>query len=231
MRKQNGPDDGDTRSNQAATIQLPVPAPNPDLFRHKATNDLLRLLLDNPYETFTIRELSRLTDHSTYSIKSAVDVLADNSLVTAQSEGNRRPVGINRTRASKPNDPVLGIPQPEFHEPVRTALDRLRTELDDVRGVLVFGSVARGQADRQSDIDLWVLVADSRSDQHRANEVAKELGQRRFGGERYGFQVLVESIDSAHGYADRLTDIFTDAITLDKSEALRQLKEEVFANA
>ena len=231
MAKQNGPNDGITKSNRSASVQLPVPAPNPELFRHKATNDILRLLLDNPYETFTIRELSRLTEHSTYAIKSAVDVLEDNGLVTAESEGNRRPVGINRTRVSKPDDPVLRIPQPEFHEPVRTALDRLHTELDDVRGVLVFGSVARGQADRQSDIDLWVLVADSRSEQHRANEIAKELGQERFDGERYEFQVMVETVESAHGYADRLEDIFTDAITLEESELLRDLKEEVLGNA
>lgn len=230
MAKQNRSDDGTTGPNQAATIRLPVPAPNPDLFRHKATNDILRLLLDNPYETFTIRELSRLTDHSTYAIKSAVDVLEDNGLVATESDGNRRPVGINRTRVSKPDDPVLQIPQSEFHEPVRTALDRLHTELDDVRGVLVFGSVARGQADRQSDIDLWVLVADSRGEQHRANEVATELGQERFDGERYEFQVMVETVESAHGYVDRLEDIFTDAITLHESEALQQLKEEVLTN-
>ncbi|WP_317175833.1 nucleotidyltransferase domain-containing protein [Halomontanus rarus] len=230
MTKQDGSDDGATRSNQTAAIRLPVPAPNPELFRHKATNDILRLLLDNPYETFTIRELSRLTEHSTYSIKSAVDVLEGNGLVSAESEGNRRPVGINRTQVSKPDDPVLRIPQPEFHEPVRTALNRLDTELDGVQGILVFGSVARGQADRQSDIDLWVLV-DSRSEQHRANEIAKELGQERFDGERYEFQVMVESTESAHGYTDRLTDIFTDAITLEESEALQQLKEEVLTNA
>ncbi|WP_458190723.1 nucleotidyltransferase domain-containing protein [Haladaptatus sp. NG-WS-4] len=231
MAKQNGSDDRTTRSNEGGAIQIPVPAPNPELFRHKATNDILRLLIDTPYETFTIRELSRLTEHSTYSIKSAVDVLEDNGLVTAESEGNRRPVGINRTRVSKPDDPILRIPQPEFHEPIRTALDRLHTELDNVRGVLVFGSVARGQADRQSDIDLWVLVEDSRGEQHRANEIATELGQERFDGERYEFQVMVESIESAHGYADRLTDIFTDAITLHESEALRNLKEEVLTNA
>lgn len=231
MAKQDSSDDGTMGSNQAAAIRLPVPAPNPELFRHKATNDILRLLLDNPYETFTIRALSRLTEHSTYSIKSAVDVLEDNGLVTAESDGNRRPVGINRTQVSKPDDPVLRIPQTEFHDPVRTALDQLRSELDDVRGVLVFGSVARGQADRQSDIDLWVLVADSRGEQHRANEIATELGQERFDGERYEFQVMVETIESAHGYDDRLTEIFTDAITLHESEALRDLKEEVLTNA
>lgn len=217
--------------DDTATLALPVPAPQPKLFRHKATNDILRLLVDNPYDTFTIRELSRLIDHSTYSTKSAVDVLEANGFVNAPAEGNRRPVGINRDRLFKPDDPVLQIPQSEFHDPVRAAIERLQSELDDVRGILVFGSVARGQADRQSDIDLWVLVAGSRAERHHGNEVAKQLSQQPFDGDRYTFQVVVETLDSAETYADRLPEIFTDAITLYETEALETLKREVLTNA
>jgi predicted nucleotidyltransferase len=215
---------------EQATVGLPIPTPEPDLFRHAATDDLLRLLLDNPYEQFTIRELARLTDNAAQSVKRAVDVLEPNDLVVTETEGNRRLVGINRARVSKPDDPVLRIPQTEFHPPVRAALDRLQAELDDVKGVLVFGSVARGQADRQSDIDLWVLAGD-RGQQHRANELAKELGQEPFDGDRYEFQILVETPASASGHGDRLEDVFTDAITLVDSEMLRELKHEVLSDA
>jgi predicted nucleotidyltransferase len=219
---------GEARETEQATVGIPIPAPDPDLFRHTATDDVLQLLLDNPYEQFTIRELSRLTD--------------------TEAEGNRRLVGINRTRVTKPDDPVLRVPQPEFHEPVRAALDRIRDELSAVQGVLVFGSVARGRADRQSDIDLWVL-ADDRADQHRANELAKELEQERFGGvgtpdrrrrydrattgggDRYEFQILVETPESARSHGDRLKDVFADAITLVDSDVLRDLKHEVMSNA
>lgn len=231
MTKRDAVGNENEGSLKQATVQLPVPAPNPDLFRHKATNDLLRLLLDNPYETFTLRKLSRLTGHTTYSVKSAVDVLEDNDLILAKTEGNRRPISINRTQVSKPNDPILQIPQPEFHEPVRVAVNRLQDELADVRGILVFGSVARGRADRQSDIDLWALVEGSRGEQHRANEVIKELEQHRFDGQRYEFQILVESAESAGGYIDRLTGIFVDAITLYESETLTHLKQEVLTDA
>lgn len=213
-----------------ATVRIPVPAPNPDLFRHMATDALLRLLLDNPYEQFTIRELGRLTDNAAQSVKRAVDVLEANAVVVVETEGNRRLVGINRRRVTKPDDPVLRIPQSDFHPPVRAALDRIRDELGPVEGVLVFGSVARGQADRQSDIDLWVL-ADDRADQHRANELAKELGQDRFDGDRYEFQILVETLESARGHSDRLEDVFTDAITLVDSDTLRELKREVMSDA
>ncbi|QLD87034.1 nucleotidyltransferase domain-containing protein [Natronomonas halophila] len=215
---------------EQATVGLPIPTPDPDLFRHAATDDLLQLLLDTPYEQFTIRELARLTDNAAQSVKRAVDVLEPNGLVVTETEGNRRLVGINRARVSKPDDPVLRIPQVEFHPPVRAALDRLQAELDGVEGILVFGSVARGRADRQSDIDLWVLASD-RGQQHRANELAKELGGERFDGDRYEFQILVETPDSASEHGDRLEDVFTDAITLVDSETLRKLKREVLSGA
>ena len=239
---------GTANETRQVSVDLPVPAPAPDLFRHTATNDLLRLLVDNPYQQFTIRELGRLTDNAAQSVKRAVDVLEANGIVVAETTGNRRLVGINRTRVTKPDDPVLRIPQPEFHPPVRAALNRLRDELGTVDGVLVFGSVARGRADRQSDIDLWVLAGD-RADQHRANELAKELGQERFGdtsttgrrrrydrattgqGDRYEFQILVETPESARAHGDRLEDVFADAITLVDSDTLRGLKHEVMSGA
>lgn len=228
MTEQNGAVSGAT---QRVTVGLPVPAPEPDLFRHKATDDVLHLLVDNPYETFTIRELARLTDIPAQSVKRAVDVLEANELIEAENEGNRRLVGINRSHVSKPDDPVLHIPQSEFHLPVRAALDRLRDELEDIRGVLVFGSVARGEADRQSDIDLWVLSGEDRGAQHRANELAKELGNEQFDGDRYEFQILVESPRSARNHGDRLEDIFTDSITLVGGESLRELEREVMGDA
>ncbi|WP_053949002.1 nucleotidyltransferase domain-containing protein [Halolamina sediminis] len=224
-RQEGGPNE-----TEQATVGLPIPAPEPSLFRHTATDDLLQLLVDNPYEQFTIRELSRLTDNAAQSVKRAVDVLEANGVVVAESEGNRRLIGINRTRVTKPDDPVLRIPQPEFHRPVRGALERIREGLGEIQGVLVFGSVASGQADRQSDIDLWVL-ADDRADQHRANELAKELGQERFDGDRYEFQILVETPESARSHAENLEDVFVGAITLMDSDTLRGLKHEVLSNA
>jgi predicted nucleotidyltransferase len=231
MTKQAEGSRGSDLSDRMASVRLPVPTPAPDLFKHKATNDVLGVLVDAPYETFTIRELSRLTDHSTYSVKSAVDVLEANGLVVTERAGNRRPVRIDRTRLEKPDDPILRIPQVEYHEPVRAALARLHEELDDVRGVLVFGSVARGQADRQSDIDLWVLVGEASGDQHRANEIAKSLGQQQFDGDRYEFQILVESLESARGYQERLAEVFTEGITLHDSAVLQTLRSEVSDSA
>jgi predicted nucleotidyltransferase len=191
----------------------------------------VNLLADNPYTSFTIRDLHRATDHSLDNVRHAVTALEEVDLVTVTAEGNRKLVQINRAHLTQPTDPISHIPQPEFQRPIKTAVTRLREELDDVQGVVLFGSVARGEADRQSDIDLFVLVGTNQAtNQQAAHEVANELSDKRFDGERYRFQVLVESIETAQNYGERLRDVFTDCITLAETEALRNLKQEVLAN-
>lgn len=58
---------------------------------------------------------------------------------------------------------IWNVPQEEFHPFVERLWWRLRTDPDvdfenDVAAVAVYGSVARGEADSDSDIDLLVVV-------------------------------------------------------------------------
>lgn len=152
--------------------------------------------------------------------------------MTVEAGGNRKNVSINRDRLTKPDDPILQIPQSEFHAPVRTAVSRLRDELAGVIGIPVFGSVARGEADRRRDVDLWVVVqADRATNQRTANEIGKELEETRFDGDRYEFQILVESARFALHYSDRLEDVVASSITLYETETLQRFKREVLAGA
>jgi DNA-binding transcriptional ArsR family regulator len=141
------------QTNQA-TIGVPISPPDGILFRHSATAPLLTVLFGNPYEEFTIRELGRITDTAPQSVKRAVDVLNGNGLVVSEPDGNRRLISINRSWLDDPEDSVCRVPQPEFHQPVRAAVDELQGEIESITGILLFGSVARGDADRRSDIDL-----------------------------------------------------------------------------
>jgi predicted nucleotidyltransferase len=215
---------------EGATITLAVPALDANLYRYEATNPVLHFLVDNPYANQTIRELSRLTDYSHPAVKNAVDVLAANDIIHVEAEGNQKQISINRSRITKPNDPILMVPQSEFHAPVREAVGQLRDTLNDIKGIIVFGSVARGTADRQSDIDLWVLVQDDRgTNQRQANEIATTLGDEPFDGDRYEFQILVESARSALSVGDRLTEILISGITVVDTQTLRRFKQEVFS--
>jgi predicted nucleotidyltransferase len=222
---------GSKSIQQGATLTLPVPIPSTGLFSHTCTSEILAVLVDNPYTAFGIRDLSRATDHPHRSISSAVTDLETVGLVEIEHTGQKKLVRINRTRLDKPDDPIIQIPQAEFHAPIRELVTRLTDSVDDIHGILLFGSVARGDADRRSDIDCFVLVEGSQATaQQTADEITAELNEEFFEGNRYKFHVLVESIESARRYGDRLREIFATALTLDESNTLTRLKEEVLTN-
>ena len=220
-------------SEQTAGMELtlPLPLPNKRLFRYAATSDILGLLANNPHTRFSIRDIRRATDHSPSSVTDTIDLLAETDLVHITREGNKKLVQINRERLSKPDDPILRIPQAEFHDPIRILVDQLQDQLDNVAGILIFGSVARGEADRASDIDCFVLVNDEKATaQRRAHELARDLESQRFDGDRFQFQILVESGRSVTNIGERLREIFTEAIVLYETDELQDAKEEVLTN-
>jgi len=222
---------GSQSIQRGASLELSVPVPSTDLFRHKSTGEILALLIDNPYTAFGIRDLSRATDHPHRSISSAIDDLEAVGFVEIEHTGRKKLVRINRARLSKPDDPIIQIPQDGFHAPVRELVTRLTDQIEDIHGIVLFGSVARGDADRRSDIDCFVLVDDTQATaQQTADELTSELNEETFDGDRYKFHVLAESVESARQYGDRLREIFATGLTLDGSDALTQLKEEVLTN-
>jgi predicted nucleotidyltransferase len=208
-----------------ARIKVPVPAGNGNLYRHSITDDLLSFLIDRPFEEYTLRKLAALLGTTHRTVGHTVDVLEDNGLVVINPEGNKKLVSINRDRIETPENDILRIPQSEFQHPVQEAVDALLTELDDVIGILVYGSVARGEADRQSDVDLWVLVPDNRSrNQQGAAELAKDLAETRIDGERYGFHIVVESPEAVPAYTEDIASIVTAGIPVYRTDEFEQTR-------
>lgn len=157
-------------------LTLPLPVRDGALFKHSATPYILNFLCDNPDSNVSIRQLARVTPYSERATREAVDVLDANELIDTFHKGNARRVHINRSLLHKPTDPIRSIPQSEFQTPVRVAQHYIDDELEDVLGIILFGSVARGNADRRSDIDLWVLVGgDQMQQRHAANKLSKHL--------------------------------------------------------
>ncbi|MFC7157255.1 nucleotidyltransferase domain-containing protein [Halomarina halobia] len=114
---------------------------------------------------------------------------------------------------------------------VRELVRRLADEIEEIHGIVLFSSVARGDADRRSDIDCFVLVDGTQATaQQTPHEITSELNEDSFDGDRYEFHVLVESVESVRHYGDRLREIFTTGLTLTTSDTLTQLEEEVPTN-
>ena len=202
----------------SASISLPLPLANPDLFKHKATNDILLFLINHRFRDFSLRELAQQIDHSQQSVRRAVNVLSSNGLITESPTSNKRLVQINRQQLSIPDDPILRIPQSEYHKPVKTAVTELKENISDLVGIILYGSVSRGDADRRSDIDLWVLTRSGRAEnQRKANTIARELEETEFNGDRYEYDIDVESVQSIPTYTEDIRNIVISGIPVYKT--------------
>ena len=215
---------------ESVSIELQYPFPEDRVFRYQAMQDVLDVLIDQPYEKYSMSELASLTGANNGTISKAVKLLSELDVVKTAPDGRTQQVQINRERLTKP-DPVLSIPQGEFHQPVETFLRHVQDKLDELVGVVLFGSVARGAADRASDIDLLVIVDEDRTEARRTvQSVVSELEDQQFEGNRYTYQPLVESTDSVQRIGDRLRPQFDDAITLAGFDQLSELRIEVYAD-
>jgi len=207
----------DTNSTSVDGIQISIDLPLQDdrLLSGDATADILLFLTRHHDESFSMTDLADAIGYTRPTITKTVDTLSRNDLVIEEHDGPLRLVQINRDRLTIPDDPFLGIPQSEFHAPVQDATDQLRTKLDDVLAVVLYGSVARGEADRRSDIDIWVLVREDRpSNQRQANHIRQSLEEDTFGGDRYAFDIDVEALQGIPTYAEELQEILHDGITV-----------------
>ena len=218
----------DTRGSRAR-IAIDIPVLDERLFSGEATDSVLRFLISHRDQSFSVTDLAEVVDYTRPTVTKTVDVLSGSDLVTEERDGARRLVTINRDRLTVPDDPTLEIPQQEFHTPVKAATEALLDELTDVLAVVLYGSVARGEADRRSDIDLWVLVrADRMSNQRRANNIRQSLEADTFDGDRYAFEIDVESLRAVPNYTDELREILRDSIAVHRTDEFDTVRTMVF---
>jgi predicted nucleotidyltransferase/biotin operon repressor len=206
------------------------------VFRIEAADDILRLVADAHESEFTIADLVEATGVTRSTVWRAVDLLESIGAVRVRETPQRNYVSVNPSRLQK-DDPVLAIEQPGFHEPVREFVRRVEEvvseaeEVSDVVGIVVFGSVARGEADRQSDIDVFVVVAGDRTTARRlVTDVVSDLSEQRFDGDRFDFEPYVESVDSARRASSKLREIFEEGITVVGGTELDAIRKEALGD-
>lgn len=217
-------------SDEKSGVFIELPLPGKQVFRYRAADDILELLYRNPYRGFTVTELRENTGHGGKSVDNAVQILHSLGLVHKEREGRHSLVRINQENIRKPDDPILEIPQKQFRTPVKQFLERLEEDQgENLVGVILFGSVARGEADRASDIDVQVIVENNLTEsRRRIHDLRQDIEDRRFDGERYELQVLVESVETAESYGEKLQEIFSEGIKLHTTEKLDDVQEAVF---
>ena len=212
------------------------PGSDTDVFRIGAADDILRLLVDAHDTEFTISDLVGMTGATRSTVWRAVDLLDHLDIIEVRKTPQRNYVSIDPAHLEK-DDPVLAVEQAAFHDPIRAFVDGVQStvaQADDIErlvGIVVFGSVARGEADRQSDIDLFVVVEGDRTTARRyVADIVSDLREERFEGDRFDFEQYVESIDSARRVGDDLRTIFAEGICVYGTDELQSLRKAVFAD-
>ncbi len=214
-------------------VLLDFPFPEERVFRYQAMQDILHHLVNNPFEEFTQKELATITDSDVSTVSRAVELLEQLGVLDIDN-GKPAQIRIDQDHITG-SDPVFTIPQQEFRKPVQAFLDELAKNVDasdavdEIIGIILFGSVARGTADRSSDIDLLVIVRGNLTYGRRlASQLARDLEDRTFRGERYQFEVLSETPDSAASHGGTLREIFDEGIVLERTDALADVRETVY---
>lgn len=225
------------KTKQGINVCLRVqPGSDTKIFRLRAADDVLRLLVDAHESEFTIKELAAETDRSRSTIWRAVEFLTELGVIQARETTQRKYVSIDNAHLQK-DDPILAIEQVEYHNPVRNFVHRVEetvretADIDQLLGVFVFGSVARGEADRKSDIDIFVLVDGDRTVARRVvSSIAADLGEERFDGDRYTFEPFVESVESTQRAGEKLREIFREGVTVYGGDKFQQVRKEVIGD-
>ena len=218
-------------SDEESGVFLSLPLPNKQVFRYQAADDILELLYRNPHREFTVTQLRETTGHGGKSVDNAIKILESLELIQQRREGRQSLIRINQARIRKPDDPLLEIPQQGFRKPVREFLEEAKERQgENLVAVILFGSVARGEADRASDIDIQVIVEEDLLESRRdLQDVRQGIEEKKFGGNRYEVQLLVESVESAESYGEKLQEIFSEGIKLYSTEKFEDVREEVFS--
>jgi predicted nucleotidyltransferase len=211
-------------------LELHLPLPDEQVFRYQAMGEIVQLVSENPTREFGNRELRTLTGYAGPSVTKSLDLLQQLSVLTSRTEGNRTLYSINSDILHESADPLLTIQQKEFRQPIKALIENSLNELDSIVGIIVFGSVARGEADRASDIDCLVLVENEVvKARRRLQDVITTLQQQRFDGERYVFETLVESVQTASNRGAELRPIFQEGIVVQETETLDRVRDTVFS--
>ena len=77
---------------------------------------------------------------------------------------------------------ILSIPQNRFHKPLEKFWQEVQDDLEKIDGLMVYGSVARGDARKDSDIDL-LIISDS-------EKLESEYGAKVIGGKMFMAKVF-----------------------------------------
>jgi len=134
---------------------------------------LVKFFLANPYQEVYLRELSKKLKISPFAIKKYCDILLKEKLINEERKAN--------LRYFKPNTSNLFFKQLKVANNIYLIqkfglIEFLKENVANVSSIILFGSIAKGEDDEKSDVDLLIIGKDSYLDLSKfEDELGKEI--------------------------------------------------------
>ncbi len=123
--------------------------------------EVMKELVERPSYGFTIKKLSERVSGSYGSVRSFVHDLNDWDVVDMEKKGNSLVIKYNEENSYAGLIKNLLRTQSEtLEKQAKQYAKRLKKEDNLIASIIMYGSVARGTAEKDSDIDLLILVED-----------------------------------------------------------------------
>jgi predicted nucleotidyltransferase len=138
---------------------------------------VLRTLCRHRGKEFTIRELAEFLNVSHMGVRKALNDLYKMNAIRIRVIGKSHTIALNaESYAGELADKVFRTEEETLGELVKL----LKKGLSDpaITSALIFGSVARGEEDPLSDIDLFILTKDKEKAEVAISELQREVSNR-----------------------------------------------------
>jgi len=156
------------RYNQSMRFRQPLD----DVFRTRTRVKILRLLARNPEMIFTGRELARNIGGTSSNVSRALFALERIGVLNSIAKGRSRLYSFN-ARHLLSERLLRGLFETEAGV-LAMVLETIPLNwTSDIQSVICYGSVARGEEDLSSDVDLCFITRDS----SRRNGLERKLDQ------------------------------------------------------
>ena len=115
---------------------------------------ILNFFFENPYEEIYLRDLSRKLKMSPFAIKKYADFLVKNNLIRDEKRANLRFFKANMSGLLFKHLKISW----SIHKIVKSGLmSMIKSKSQSISSITLFGSAARGEDDKNSDIDIVVI--------------------------------------------------------------------------
>ena len=132
---------------------------------------VLSLFLENPHSSYYLRESARILNMDPMTVKRALDFLLKDDLLIRTKEKNRI---LYKANVENPALRHIKISYNLSWLREKNTVDFILKQMKSVSSIVLFGSFAKGENDKESDVDILTI---SLSKNKPIAKLAKHLGR------------------------------------------------------